>query len=64
MNEKTSMRTPLNWPEVCLLGIIIVEVSGFVTRVIRYHEKKLELTLNKESNERKSSEKKRGGLFS
>lgn len=64
MNEKTSMRTPLNWPEVCLLGIIIVEVSGFVTRVIRYHEKKLELTLNKESNERKSSKDNCRGLFS
>lgn len=64
MNEKTSTRTPLSWPEVCLLSLIIVEFSGFVARVIRYHERKLELTLNKEYNERKSSEKKRGGLFS
>lgn len=58
--EEKQVAQQLNWPGAVVLISGLIFVSGIISKLIEYKEKKLELTLGKSE---KPEEKRKRGIF-
>jgi len=58
--EEKQVTQQLNWPGAVVLISGLIFVSGIISKLIEYKEKKLELTLGKSE---KPEEKQKRGIF-
>jgi len=58
--EEKQVAQQLNWPGAVVLISGLIFVSGIISKLIEYKEKKLELTLGKSE---KPEEKQKRGIF-